>query len=115
MPWALDVAKQYGLHGAAFFTQMCAAVESMSKVYPVLTIGPTVPSIYLDKPIDDVSGIVNREEIESCIRQVMEGERGKEIKENAKKWRELALEAVGEGGTSDRNIDEFMSKLRRTA
>jgi pathogen-inducible salicylic acid glucosyltransferase len=55
------------------------------------------------------NGIVGREEIEFCIREVMEGERGREIKENAKKWRGLAIEAVSEGGTSDKNIDEFVS------
>ncbi|KAJ4723799.1 Glycosyltransferase [Melia azedarach] len=56
-------------------------------------------------------GIVGREEIERCIREVMEGERREEMKENAKKWRELAIEAVSEGGTSDKNIDEFISKF----
>lgn len=59
----------------------------------------------------DENGVVGREEIQSCIRKVMEGERGKEMKENAKKWRGLAIEAVSEGGTSDSNIDEFVSKL----
>ncbi|KAK9265578.1 hypothetical protein L1049_007410 [Liquidambar formosana] len=60
--------------------------------------------------VDD-DGIVRREEIEFCIREVMEGERGKEMKNNARKWKELAKEAVDEGGTSDKNIDEFVSKL----
>ena len=57
-------------------------------------------------------GVVRREEIEACIREVMEGERGKEMKENAMKWSGFTREAVGEGGTSDRNIDEFVSKLK---
>jgi pathogen-inducible salicylic acid glucosyltransferase len=60
---------------------------------------------------DDENGVVGRAEIQSCIREVMEGERGTEMKENAKKWRGLAIEAVSEGGTSDNNIDEFVSKL----
>ena len=57
------------------------------------------------------NGIVGREEIEFCIREVMEGERGREMKENAKKWRGLAIEAISEGGSSDKNIDEFASKF----
>ncbi|KAK9265582.1 hypothetical protein L1049_007414 [Liquidambar formosana] len=61
--------------------------------------------------VDD-DGIVRQGEIESCIREVMEGERGKEMKKNAKMWKELAKEAVCEGGTSDENINEFVSKLR---
>ncbi|KAL3642119.1 hypothetical protein CASFOL_012934 [Castilleja foliolosa] len=56
-------------------------------------------------------GIVRREEIESCIREVMEGEKGKEMKRNACKWKDLAKEAVSEGGTSDINIETFISKL----
>ncbi|KAF5728764.1 putative UDP-glucosyltransferase 74F2 [Tripterygium wilfordii] len=59
--------------------------------------------------VDD-NGIVSREEIESCIRDVMEGERGGEMKKNAKKWKGLAIEAVSEGGTSDTNVDKFVSK-----
>lgn len=59
----------------------------------------------------DEDGIVRRDEIERCIREVMEGQSGREMRTNAKKWRDLAIEAVSEGGTSDKNIDEFISKL----
>ncbi|KAL0312228.1 UNVERIFIED_CONTAM: UDP-glycosyltransferase 74E2 [Sesamum radiatum] len=55
----------------------------------------------------DDKGIVSRETIASCIRDVMEGERGDEIKKNAIKWKELAREAVDEGGSSDKNIEEL--------
>uniref|UniRef100_A0A7N2KTQ3 Uncharacterized protein n=1 Tax=Quercus lobata TaxID=97700 RepID=A0A7N2KTQ3_QUELO len=61
----------------------------------------------------DENGIVRREEIEFCIREVMEGERGREMKKDAMKWRCLALEAVSEGGTSDKNIDELNAKKWR--
>ncbi|KAB2039420.1 hypothetical protein ES319_D02G008000v1 [Gossypium barbadense] len=56
-------------------------------------------------------GIVSGDEIERCIRQVMEGEEGIEMKRNAMKWKELAVEAVCEGGSSDKNIDELVSKI----
>uniref|UniRef100_A0A6N2L8W1 anthocyanidin 3-O-glucosyltransferase n=1 Tax=Salix viminalis TaxID=40686 RepID=A0A6N2L8W1_SALVM len=59
----------------------------------------------------DEKGIVPRDEIECCIKEVMEGEKGIEMKKNAKKWRELAIEAVSEGGSSDKNIDELVSKI----
>ncbi|XP_016570238.2 UDP-glycosyltransferase 74F2 [Capsicum annuum] len=58
----------------------------------------------------DDKGIVRREVIEECIKLVME-EKGKVIRENAKKWKELARNAVDEGGSSDKNIEEFVSKL----
>ncbi|KAL4631960.1 hypothetical protein ACB092_04G017300 [Castanea dentata] len=57
------------------------------------------------------NGIVEREEIEFCIKEVMEGERGKDFLENARKWRDLAMKAGSEGGSSDKNIDEFVSKF----
>ena len=41
----------------------------------------------------------------------MEGERAEEIKKNALKWRKLAIEAVDEGGGSNKNIEEFVAKL----
>ncbi|KAL6217861.1 hypothetical protein ACLB2K_011078 [Fragaria x ananassa] len=59
----------------------------------------------------DEKGIVRREEIECCVREILEGERGKEITKNALKWKELAGKAADEGGSSDRNIDEFTAKL----
>jgi pathogen-inducible salicylic acid glucosyltransferase len=64
----------------------------------------------LKAPVDE-KGIVRREAAEQCIKEIMEGERGKEMKKNVFKWRKLAKEAVDEGGSSDKNIDEFVAKL----
>jgi pathogen-inducible salicylic acid glucosyltransferase len=63
------------------------------------------------KPPVDEKGLVKQEAIEYCIGEIMEGERGEEIKKNALKWRKLAKEAVDEGGSSDKNIEEFVAKL----
>ncbi|XP_003632087.1 mogroside IE synthase [Vitis vinifera] len=57
------------------------------------------------------NGIVKREEIKECIREVMEGERGNVMQRNAQRWKELAKEAVNEGGSSDNNIEEFVARL----
>ncbi|KAL7168877.1 hypothetical protein ACSBR2_033996 [Camellia fascicularis] len=56
-------------------------------------------------------GIITREEIERSIKDVMEGERGNEIRRNAVKWKQFAKEAVDKDGSSDKNIEEFVSKL----
>ncbi|KAJ0244992.1 hypothetical protein HA466_0184980 [Hirschfeldia incana] len=53
-------------------------------------------------------GFVRRDEIVRCI-EVMEGEKGKEMRRNCEKWKVLALEAVCEGGSSDKSINEFVS------
>ncbi|KAM3750078.1 hypothetical protein ACB098_04G010600 [Castanea mollissima] len=59
----------------------------------------------------DERGIATKEEIELCIREVIEGERGKQMKMNSVRWKELAKEAVDKGGSSDKNIEEFVAKL----
>jgi len=63
------------------------------------------------KALVDEKGLVKRDALEHCVREIMEGERGKEIKKNACKWRKLAKEAVDEGGSSDKNIEDFVAKL----
>nr|CAD1841720.1 unnamed protein product [Ananas comosus var. bracteatus] len=52
--------------------------------------------------------IVRAEEIERCVREVMEGE---EIRRNARRWRASAERAAGRGGSSDVSLDEFVGFL----
>ncbi|KAL8521688.1 hypothetical protein ACS0TY_011992 [Phlomoides rotata] len=59
----------------------------------------------------DNKNIVRHEEIGRCVKLVMEGERGEGIRKNVRKWKELARGAVDEGGSSDRNIREFISTI----
>nr|GEY33260.1 UDP-glycosyltransferase 74G1-like [Tanacetum cinerariifolium] len=60
----------------------------------------------------DTNGIVRRRVLDLCIREVMEGEKSIKIKKNVIKWRALAKEAIAKGGTSDKNIDEFVAELK---
>ncbi|CAK9309317.1 unnamed protein product [Citrullus colocynthis] len=62
----------------------------------------------------DEDGICRREEIEFCVNEVMEGgEVSEEIRENVRKWRELAKAALDEGGSSHTNINHFVQQLSR--
>ncbi|KAK2664479.1 hypothetical protein Ddye_003053 [Dipteronia dyeriana] len=61
--------------------------------------------------LQDEKGIVGRNVLQKAIKEIMEGDKGKVIKKNVMKWKELAKEAVDEGGSSDINIDEFVAKL----
>lgn len=62
---------------------------------------------------ENEKGIVRREELISCLKQVMEeGERRLEIRRNASKWKDLAKEAISEGGSSDKCINEFVERLK---
>ncbi|XP_060179507.1 UDP-glycosyltransferase 74G1-like [Lycium barbarum] len=99
-----------------------STLEAISLGVPMLTMPqwtdqPTNAKLVKDvwemgvRAKQDEKGIVRREVIEECIKLVMEEEKGKMIKENAQKWKELARKAVDEGGSSDKNIEEFVSKL----
>lgn len=62
---------------------------------------------------DGETCIVTREELVTSLNEVMnDGKKGLEIKKNARKWRELAKEAISEGGSSDNAIDEFVVALK---
>ncbi|KAF8014052.1 hypothetical protein BT93_H0018 [Corymbia citriodora subsp. variegata] len=56
-------------------------------------------------------GVMTAEEIESCVNEIMGGERRKEIRENSLKWKEIAKLAIDKGGSSDKNIQEFVSNV----
>ncbi|KAJ8561130.1 hypothetical protein K7X08_027320 [Anisodus acutangulus] len=99
-----------------------STLEAISLGVPMLTMPqwtdqPTNAKLVKDvwemgvRAKQDEKGIVRREVIEECIKLVMEEEKGKVIRENAKKLKQLARNAVDEGGSSDKNIQEFVSKL----
>ncbi|KAL1561417.1 N-hydroxythioamide S-beta-glucosyltransferase [Salvia divinorum] len=56
-------------------------------------------------------GIVGREEIAMCIEIVVGGDEGVGIRRNALRWKEMAAEAVGSGGSSDISVVDFVSKI----
>ncbi|MED6136949.1 hypothetical protein PIB30_060473 [Stylosanthes scabra] len=62
-------------------------------------------------PIDDEKKIVRGEALNNCIKEMMESEKGKEIKRNANKWRTLITGAASEGGSSHKNVLEFVNSL----
>ncbi|KAK8614832.1 hypothetical protein V6N13_068621 [Hibiscus sabdariffa] len=59
----------------------------------------------------DGKGMIRKEEIGRCVREIMEGDRSEDIKRNAAKWKKLAIEAASHGGSSDTNIIEFIAQL----
>ncbi|CAN6205035.1 unnamed protein product [Urochloa humidicola] len=61
--------------------------------------------------LPDSEGVMRREEVEVCVRQVMEGEMGKEFKMRALEWSKKAKKAMSKGGSSDINISDFLSKF----
>ncbi|KAL0404685.1 UNVERIFIED_CONTAM: UDP-glycosyltransferase 74E2 [Sesamum radiatum] len=62
----------------------------------------------------DEEGLVREDEICRCVKHVIEGD-GEQIRGNATKWKELAREAVDEGGSSDMDIEEFAFALMNSS
>ncbi|KAH7521577.1 hypothetical protein FEM48_Zijuj07G0048100 [Ziziphus jujuba var. spinosa] len=57
-------------------------------------------------------GIVEGDEIKRCLELVMgNGEKGKEIRRNAKQWKDLGRQAAMEGGSSHKNLKTFMDEI----
>ncbi|XP_019176940.1 PREDICTED: UDP-glycosyltransferase 74F2-like [Ipomoea nil] len=94
-------------------------LEAISLGVPMIAIPqwsdqPTNSKLVMDKwkigvkAKAEENGVVKREEIEECIGRVMEGE---EMRANARKWKQVCREAMEEGGTSDRDIQDFISCL----
>ncbi|CAK9133717.1 unnamed protein product [Ilex paraguariensis] len=58
-------------------------------------------------------GTVKGDELKQCIEMVMGGgERGEEMRRNARRWKDLAREAVNEGGSSNKTLKAFVQEIR---
>ncbi|KAL7598732.1 hypothetical protein Lser_V15G24567 [Lactuca serriola] len=57
--------------------------------------------------------VIGRKEVEECLREASCGVKAGEMKDNALKWKKAAMEAVAEGGKSDRNLQKFIDEIRR--
>ncbi|KAK9071122.1 hypothetical protein SSX86_009690 [Deinandra increscens subsp. villosa] len=57
--------------------------------------------------------VIGRDEVEECLREATGGVKASKIKKNAMKWKNAAGAVVVEGGTSDRNIQEFVDEVRK--
>lgn len=100
-----------------------STLESLSLGVPLLAVprfsDQATNSVYIaekwktglrlnQRPAD---GLVGKEEVEKCIRMVMESELGIDPRENALRWKKLSREAMVEGGSSYENIQDFVKGI----
>ncbi|KAI4312296.1 hypothetical protein MLD38_037121 [Melastoma candidum] len=65
--------------------------------------------------LDVGGGDVKRDEVERLVRELLGGEKGKEVKRNAAEWRRLAEEATtGPAGSAVRNLDKLVEDVLST-
>nr|QWT69386.1 UGT74E2 [Gynostemma pentaphyllum] len=99
-----------------------STLEALSLGVPMVAIPQWVDQITNAKFVADVwevgvrvkrndKGIATQEEIQASVGKVVQGERRDEFKQNSIKWKNLAKQAVDEGGSSDNNIEEFVKAI----
>eukprot|EP00253_Pinus_taeda_P005606 PITA_05606 len=129
VPWCPQLEVLFHPSVGAFMTHCGwnSTLEGLSSGVPMLT----VPQ-WTDQPTNSLciaekwkaglrlskrsaDGVVGRDEVEKGIRIVMESERGIALRMNALRWKRLASEAMVEGGSSDKNIDEFVAEIAAKA
>lgn len=57
---------------------------------------------------------VNRKEVETLIREVMDGSKGEMLRESALGWQQKAEEATNLGGSSFENFESFLKEVRQS-
>ncbi|XP_072980289.1 UDP-glycosyltransferase 73B1-like [Typha angustifolia] len=102
-----------------------SVLESLSAGVPMLTWPMIAEQALNAKHVVDVLGagvnlggrageIVRREEVAEGVKEVMGGgEKGRRVRERVADIRREAEEAVAEGGSSDRTLDELLEELRK--
>lgn len=89
--------------------------------YPLWTDQPTNAKLMVEVlgvgirlwPNDE--GNVKSETIGECIKDIMDGPQATEIRAKAAQWKDTARGAVAGGGSSDRNVQEFIDDIIRTS
>ncbi|GMP46244.1 hypothetical protein CsSME_00014476 [Camellia sinensis var. sinensis] len=59
----------------------------------------------------EIDNNVKRDEVKKLIREFMEGEKGKKMKNKAMEWKNLAEKATGPDGSSTLNLDKLVNVL----
>jgi UDP:flavonoid glycosyltransferase YjiC (YdhE family) len=59
----------------------------------------------------EIDSNVKRDNVEKLVRELMEGERGKKMKEKSTEWKKLAEEASGPRGSSTMNLDMLVKEV----
>jgi len=59
----------------------------------------------------EIDSNAERDKVEKLVRELMEGEKGREVKKKVMEWRKLAEEAAGPSGSSSMNLDELVKAV----
>ncbi|XVF59348.1 hypothetical protein PTKIN_Ptkin07bG0268400 [Pterospermum kingtungense] len=85
--------------------------------YPEWTDQPTNAKVMVDvykigvRMRNSEDGTLRAEEVERCIKEIIDGPRAEEMRKRALELKETAKRALGDGGSSNQNIDKFISEI----
>ena len=129
--WCLQVEVLAHPSVACFVTHCGwnSSMEAVSSGVPVVTFPSRADQLTNAKFLVDVYGIgikmgcgwavdnklVTRDVVKKCLLEATIGEKAEKLKQNAIKWKKKAEEAVAVGGSSHRNLDEFMEDIKKHA
>nr|BAP90370.1 UDP-glycose: glycosyltransferase UGT75R1 [Fagopyrum esculentum] len=94
-----------------------STLESLSTGVPVVAVPQWTDQPTNAKMLESMWGtgvrvadkkVVSRNELTRCVETVMESEK---VRADAMRWRELAIEAIKDGGSSDSNIRVFVDEV----
>ncbi|XP_008458701.2 UDP-glycosyltransferase 90A1-like [Cucumis melo] len=65
----------------------------------------------VEETTSSMKGLVKGKDLKRCVRELMEGEKGKEVREKAMEISEMAKKAMTENGSSWRNLELLMQEM----
>ncbi|KAH1065355.1 hypothetical protein J1N35_030342 [Gossypium stocksii] len=109
MSFTLDTVEELGVPEVLFWT--ISACGFLNYVHYRQLIGKRV--IRLSKGIDmEIKNNAKREKVERLVRELIKGEKGKDMKKKAVEWeRKVEAMAVNPDGSSYRNLDKIIQFL----
>ncbi|KAH7298745.1 hypothetical protein KP509_25G057600 [Ceratopteris richardii] len=63
--------------------------------------------------LEEEKGLVKKEELEKAIREIMQGDAGRELRERALKCKDRILSAVQEGGSSQMHLNDLVEDIKK--